>query len=546
MALAVYAFGSISEAQGQCVVPTITAVTPNTGPAAGGTSVTLTGTGFNFLCVSSVQFGANSAPLNSFNSLTELVVTSPAGTGAVNVTATTSAGTSATSAANVFTYVTPAPAVTSISPASGPTTGGTSVTITGTNFTGATAVRFGSTNATGFTVNSATRITATSPPGSGTADVTVTTSAGTSSTSPAGQFSYATPADSTNARSLQTSITKSVATTPATVIAGALDGGIADGFSGGGTTPSIGPNGGFIGFAAIEPRSEVQKRPDEAFAALAYAGNPTNAPFTKAPPRTQREWSLWADIRGTGWKANDTTGAGNDLRGNQFNLTAGLGRKLAPNTLVGVVVGYEVFKYDVAALAGSLKGHGQSVGGYFAQRFGTNLLYDAALVWSNMSYNATSGTAAGSFTGSRWLFSSGLTGTHRHGGFVLQPSAKLFVLWEAQKAWTDTLGTLQDARKFSAGRTALGAQVARPWTMSNRWIVAPYVGAYGDWRFSSDNALPTGSPVANIGNGWSGRVTSGLSATAPRGVNVSLGGELGGLGATYKIWSGNVRAVVPF
>ena len=38
-------------------------------------------------------------------------------------------------------------------------------------------------------------------------------------------------------------------------------------------------------------------------------------------------------------------------------------------------------------------------------------------------------------------------------------------------------------------------------------------------------ALPTGTQVANIGTGWSGCVTSGISATAKGGTMLSLGGE---------------------
>ena len=63
------------------------------------------------------------------------------------------------------------------------------MTITGTNLTGATAVHFGSTSATSFTVNSATSITAVTPPGTGTPSVTVTTPEGTSPVSQA-DFSY--------------------------------------------------------------------------------------------------------------------------------------------------------------------------------------------------------------------------------------------------------------------------------------------------------------------------------------------------------------------
>ena len=84
----------------------------------------------------------------------------------------------------------PAPSVTNLSPSTGSAAGGTPVTITGTNLAGASAVKFGSTNATAFTVNSATSITATSPPGSGTVEVTVTTRGGISPASAADRFSY--------------------------------------------------------------------------------------------------------------------------------------------------------------------------------------------------------------------------------------------------------------------------------------------------------------------------------------------------------------------
>jgi hypothetical protein len=81
------------------------------------------------------------------------------------------------------------PRVNGISPPSGASAGGDNVTITGSGFTGATQVEFGGVSAQ-MTVNSDTEITATSPPGSGTADITVVTPNGTSATSPADQFTY--------------------------------------------------------------------------------------------------------------------------------------------------------------------------------------------------------------------------------------------------------------------------------------------------------------------------------------------------------------------
>jgi IPT/TIG domain len=75
-----------------------------------------------------------------------------------------------------------APVVQSITPAGCASAGGTYVTIRGAGLTGATAVTFGAERATKFTIDSDTKITAITAPGTGTVDVTVTTPAGTSPT----------------------------------------------------------------------------------------------------------------------------------------------------------------------------------------------------------------------------------------------------------------------------------------------------------------------------------------------------------------------------
>src|SRR5438128_2758934 len=111
----------------------------------------------------------------------------------VGSSSATSVSTAAVAASTPPEPPPPAPgaAVASLSPSSGPEAGGTSVSITGTNFSGVTAVKFGSSSAAGYTVNSASLITAVSPPGRGTVDVTVSTTAGTSPTGSSDRFSYA-------------------------------------------------------------------------------------------------------------------------------------------------------------------------------------------------------------------------------------------------------------------------------------------------------------------------------------------------------------------
>ena len=170
-------------------LPTLTGLSPSVGPAAGGTLVTITGT--SFTGATTVDFGPTAATDLTVVSATKITADSPAGTGFVDVSITTPAGTSGPTIDGLFGYsAAAAPTVTGLSPASGPEAGGTAVMIIGTGFTGATSVDFGPTAATDLTVVSATKITADSPAGNGTAAVTVTTPAGKSAPSNADLFTY--------------------------------------------------------------------------------------------------------------------------------------------------------------------------------------------------------------------------------------------------------------------------------------------------------------------------------------------------------------------
>ncbi|MFE3798846.1 IPT/TIG domain-containing protein [Nocardia tengchongensis] len=74
-------------------VPTLTTITPNAGPVAGGTTVVLTGT--NLTGATAVSFGATPATSFSVDSDTQITAVAPAGTaGTVLVTVTTPGGTS--------------------------------------------------------------------------------------------------------------------------------------------------------------------------------------------------------------------------------------------------------------------------------------------------------------------------------------------------------------------------------------------------------------------------------------------------------------------
>ncbi len=163
--------------------PNVIAIAPNTGPASGGTSVTITGTGF--LSGATVSIGGTAATGVTVSSSTSITATTQAHAGgAVNVVVTNTDGQS-DSLPNGYSYTAgnPAPKVNSIAPGSGPTSGGTAVTITGTGFLTGAAVSIGGAAATNVNVVTGTSITATTTAhAAGAASVVVTNSDAQSST----------------------------------------------------------------------------------------------------------------------------------------------------------------------------------------------------------------------------------------------------------------------------------------------------------------------------------------------------------------------------
>lgn len=170
--------------------PAVASVTPESGPAGGGTNVTITGT--NFAGGAGVTFGATAATNVVVVDATTITADTPAHTaGSVDVVVTNPDGQSGALAGG-FTYVA-APTVTDVAPASGTTAGGTAVTIAGAAFQPGAAVWFGGAPATDVTVDGSSTITAVTPPNSaGTVDVVVTNPDGQSGTL-AGGFTYVVP-----------------------------------------------------------------------------------------------------------------------------------------------------------------------------------------------------------------------------------------------------------------------------------------------------------------------------------------------------------------
>lgn len=151
--------------------PVVSSISPTGGALAGGTTVTVTGTGF--LSGATLAFGSTNCS-NPLVSSTQIVCATPAhALGSVNVTVTNTDAQSSL-LTNGFTYEA-APTVTSISPSAGGLSGGTLVTITGTGFLSSATVSLGTATCSTVSVVSSTQLTCTpSASTAGTVTATVT------------------------------------------------------------------------------------------------------------------------------------------------------------------------------------------------------------------------------------------------------------------------------------------------------------------------------------------------------------------------------------
>lgn len=166
--------------------PALSDLSPESGPETGGTAVTLSGSGFSTVGLTSVTFGGVAATNVSVESANTISCTAPSHSpGAVDVVMTNAFGTDTLEGA--YTY-TAAPQISEVAPAEGYTAGGTAVTISGSDFTSTadTIVTFDGTIALDVSVVDSTTITCTTPAhAAGSVNVAVSNSNG-SDTLPGG------------------------------------------------------------------------------------------------------------------------------------------------------------------------------------------------------------------------------------------------------------------------------------------------------------------------------------------------------------------------
>ena len=509
--------------------PAVSGIAPASGSASGGTSVTISGSGFAGTSgPAGVRFGTANAASYVVNSATTITAVSPVGTGAVDIIITAAGQVSAATPAGRFSYLAAA-TQTTLASSQNPSTAGQAVTFTAT-VSSAGAIPSG----TVIFQDGGTAIgTATLAAGAATLSVSTLTAglhsitaifAGNASfvasTSPALAQTVNVPLDSVRLRAMQLNVTKMIAQNSGQAMSGAIFDAISEGFSEDAYLVLPSANGVRFNFTA-EPRDDDDStrspglssysqrsfgnRDDQASgrATVTGAGRGSTsrvddafAAIDRQTPRKtlhrwreDKQWLLWADVRTTGvdrWSSAPTAAGTNQfsqssLYGRQLNALLGVTYKATPHILVGLVGGWETFDYTQQDINGRLKGDGWTTGAYLGWLITSALRYDAAVTFSGIGYQGSAGSAQGNFNGQRWMFATGLTGSHEMLGFLLEPSLRVYALWEHQAAYTDTLGTLQGTHDFASGRASAGLKGAYPLSWIDGIVLTPYLGIYGDF-----------------------------------------------------------------
>ncbi|MGD0454090.1 MAG: IPT/TIG domain-containing protein [Solirubrobacteraceae bacterium] len=175
-------------------LPVVSAVSPDSGPAGGGTTVTIAGAAL--AGATAVELGSTAATSFTVNSATSITAVSPAeAVGKVHVRVANPHGTGPATTKVTFQFT---PTVTDVSPNTGREAGGTQVSVTGTGFavgTTATHLSFGGARGSSVNCTTTTECTVITPPHeAGTVHVTAIVNDIHSPQAAAAQFTYERPA----------------------------------------------------------------------------------------------------------------------------------------------------------------------------------------------------------------------------------------------------------------------------------------------------------------------------------------------------------------
>ena len=255
-------------------------------------------------------------------------------------------------------------------------------------------------------------------------------------------------------------------------------------------------------------------------------------------------WNFW--VKGS-WTLYDSHES-SSFDGHLIDVVGGVDYRLSDDLIVGVLGGYGAADFDtlLAGTAGSFESKGMHVGVYMGKRLAPNLMFDALVAYTASDYDNVSGTTIGAFDAGRITVAAHLKGNVDWAGVIVEPTIGLMYASEKQDAYTDNNTTVHAARTVTAGRLSVGPKFIFPKVTTDNGTSQFWFAAKGEYDFSNqDTSAASGLP--DIGDVASGRVQAGIASASDSGVNLSLQGDVSGLGSREFIaYGGTFKLGITF
>lgn len=258
-------------------------------------------------------------------------------------------------------------------------------------------------------------------------------------------------------------------------------------------------------------------------------------------------FDVWVEGKYVG--ISDDSGGSNTH--SRFGLvTGGVDYVFNPSFLAGVLVQYDHLRQKSGADGSQLSGNGWMAGPYATLRIHDNIFWQIRAAGGRSSNDIELVPAsAGSYSSSRWLAATSLSGRYEYGAWTLKPQATLAYLQERADAYTTSDGLVVSGVNASLGQLRAGPEISYRIVRADGVVVQPRLGAEMIWSFADSTAA---NGVSGIGGeaagpgGVRGRIEGGVTGMTAAGASLDVGLSYDGLGSgSYHATTGQATLRVP-
>lgn len=285
--------------------------------------------------------------------------------------------------------------------------------------------------------------------------------------------------------------------------------------------------------------SETSRRAANGEDMLALRSAP-GLPLHASPPR----WDIWVEGKLVNFDADNRVGSDKG----QFGLVyAGVDYLLRPHLLVGVLVQFDSLEQRSAAQATRVSGDGWMVGPYTMIRLTEHLFLQARSAWGTSDNKISPyGTYEDDFETQRGLTRGALIGHWQWGPWQFRPQASIAYIFEAQKAYVDSLGIAIPGQTVALGQAKIGPEIAYRHRRPDGTVIEPRLALEGIWNFDRHTNSSLFISEEGVGEELRGRVELGVRMTTPAGMTLGASASYDGLGLRdYSAVGGKLLLTIP-